>query len=279
MKSTAPFGVTFDIGGLLSRTATVLRADPVRFSLLTILPAVVCVALLSIAVVVGASVAGLSLVVLQDPLKLVYTQLIPLLISVSATSFVCSLIALAAQSAVYVATEEALRGTRRSTWAAMVAGLERLPAVLGVALVLALVLAACSAPVVALVSAAAAEGSFALGAAALPVGTVLFVVAMFLMLRFGLALVAAVVDELGPIAALARSWQVTRGAMADYTVAALLLGVATTGLSVLATVVLVVPVLGQIAAVLITLLSLVAPQVWLVLAYAGLSDRVGHPGA
>jgi hypothetical protein len=278
MKSTAPFGVTFDIGGLLSRTATVLRDDPVRFSLLTILPAVVCVALLGTATVVGASMAGLSLVMLQNPLKLVYTQLVPLLMAFSATSFVCALIALAAQSAVYVATEEALRGPRRSTWQAMVAGLQRLPAVLGVALVLALVLAACTAPVVALVSAAAAEGSWALGVAALPVGTVLFLVAAFLMLRFGLGLVAAVVDELSPIAALARSWQVTRGAMADYTVAALLLGVATTGLSVLATVVFVVPVLGQIAAVLLTLVSLVAPQVWLVLAYAGLSDRAGHPG-
>jgi hypothetical protein len=147
-----------------------------------------------------------------------------------------------------------------------------------VAVVQLLVFFACSAPVLALAKAAATEGSWALGLAAIPVGTVLFCVAAFLMLRLVLALVATVVDELGPIAAIARGWQISRGSMLDYLVATLLMMIASAGLSVLSSIVMIVPVLGWLAAIFITLVSMVAPAVWLVLAYAGLSDRVGHPG-
>ena len=292
MKSTAPFGVTFDIGGLLSRTAQVLRDDPLRFSLLTVVPALVCIALVTTAAIVGASMSGLSLAGIEELQAALAagslpgmanaatkfgSMLFPVFISVGIACLVCSVIALVVQSAVYVATEEVIRGgPRRSAWQALGAGLVRVPALFAVGVVQLLVFFACSAPVLALANAAATEGSWALGLAAIPVATVLFCVDAFLMLRLMLALVATVVDKLGPGAAIARGWQISRGSMLDYLVATLLMIIANTGLSVLASVVMVVPVLGWLAGAFITLVSMVAPSVWWVLAYAGLSDRVGH---
>lgn len=294
MKSTAPFGVTFDIGGLLSRTATVLRDDPVRFALLTVVPALLCGALATMAGVVGLSLAGMSLAGLNDlklaieggslqSLSLAVTKLIPhpaaLVITISLASIICALIAVVAQSAISLAAEEVVRGgPRRSARQTVLAGIARLPALLAVIVVQLAVFVACSAPALTLAWAAAMQGSWALGLAAIPVGTVLFFVAAFVLLRLWLATAAVVVDELGPVAAIARAWQVSRGSMLDYLVAAVLMMVANGGLSVLASIVMVVPVLGWLAAAFITLVSMVAPSVWLVLAYAGLSDRIGHPG-
>ena len=270
-----PFGVQFEAGQLLTRTFSLWSKDIGRLIGINALPIALILVLGALGVGAAFAVYGVAVLNAFDD----SAMWIPLAIGGMGFGIVSWLLYVAGQVGSFVAVEEVIRGEppRIGAFGAITAGLSSMPALLGVYAVFAVITAVILVPVTGLTVAAIASESIGLGIGAFVVAMPSSVVICYVGLRLlTIAPVAAVVEELGPIAALRRSLELTKGNAIDLFVAALVFGVTLMGINICLSILGIIPIVGafvQLASIVV-LGSLQA--VWATLAYAGLRDRLGR---
>ncbi len=265
-----PFGVHFEAGSLISRTMSVWSADLGRLIAVNGLPY-----LLMVVLGIVAGIAGWTLSSGGDD----DAMLVPLIAGGVGYCIVCALLYVAGQVGSFIVVEESVRGEPRSIGvvAAIAAGLSSMPAMIGIYAVVLVVCASISLPLVATISIAAATESWGVGGAAVLLAFPTIVAIGYASLRlFAVAPAAAVIEELGPIASMRRSLELTRGNTVDLFVAALVFGAVIFGLNMVVGILGLIPLFGLLVQLAAMVVFGSLQSVWMFLAYAGLRDRLGR---
>lgn len=273
-----PFGVQLDAGQLISRTFSLWSDDFWRLVGINALPLALMLGLGVVGGVAAFALYGVGIAGALDG-NIGDAMLLPLIAGGVGFSIVCGLLYVAGQVGSYVAVEEMVRGEPRriGAFAAIGAGLSSMPAVIGIYLFFGVLSTLLMSPVMGLGVAAAVSESWMLGGAAALVAMPCFVLLCYASLRLlTVAPVAAVIEELGPIAALRRSLELTKGNTVDLFIAALVFGCAMFGINMVVGFFGLIPFLGIFVQLAAMVLFGALQSVWLTLAYAGLRDRLGN---
>lgn len=260
------YGVPLNPGELLSRAFDLWKA---KLGALSALSGIPYLAMVACAVVVGVGVvfAGVDE---HSP--------VPVLIGVGVAGFVALMLTMVAmcagQAGSVVLLEDQVRNDGRVAGVVEAFGLGF--SSVGRFILAYLAFAAISmvlfAPVMGAIGLAAAEmfiPAALLGVLALPAFAVFF----YLMLRISAFVPALVIEDLGPIAALRRSAALTRGNVVDVFIAYLVLGGCMMGVNLVTSFLGIIPIIGLIFQLVVSVLMMSYQATFMFLVYAALRDR------
>ena len=269
-----PYGLSLNAGELLTRTWSVWRADVLRLTGITAIPYV----LMAVVGAVAGSLAvasGIDIDIehLEDSGPVIGLAIgggVGLCISI-VLSFI------AAQAGTFLVVEERLRGEARgiSVVGAILSGLSALLPMMGAWLVVGAVVCVALVPAAMVGIAAVSMDSWALGGAAalllFPVGIVGFVASLRL---FAIGPVV-VTEDVGPIASIRRSLELTRGKLGDVFVAFLVFGAVMFAVNLVTGILGFIPVVGMLVQLAVGIVVGSLQSVYVYLVYGALRDQQG----
>jgi hypothetical protein len=273
-QAFTPYGVSLQPGELLTQTWRVWRGDAWRLTGVTALPyglALVAAIVFVAALVSMVDVSALDQLSLSGPL-------LGLLVGGGGGLMITAgLLFIAATAGIYHATEECLRQEKRTegVMGTLLLGLSSLFRIIVAYCVMGAILSIVVAPAVGVGTWAVSSESWALGAAAVVLGCVSAVVGIFISMRFLLAGPVIVAEDVGAFAGLQRSYELTRGRFIDLFVAVLAMGAVVFGVNVVTSAIVIVPVVGLIGQLVISVILASMQSVFMFLVYAGARDLEG----
>lgn len=267
-----PYGLSLNAGELLTRTWSVWQADALRLTGITAIPYV----LMAVVGAVAGSLAvasGIDIEHLEDSGPVIGLAIgggVGLCISI-VLSFI------AAQAGTFLVVEERLRGEARgiSVVGAILSGLSALLPMMGAWLVVGAVVCVALVPAAMLGIAAVSMDSWALGGAAalllFPVGIAGFVASLRL---FAIGPVV-VTEDVGPIASIRRSLELTRGKLGDVFVAFLVFGAVMFAVNLVTGILGLIPIVGMLVQLAVGIVVGSLQSVYVYLVYGALRDQQG----
>lgn len=275
-RSFTPYGVSLQPGELLTQAWQVWRSDAWRFVGVTALPYAVAVAaavvlLVSMAVAVG-DIANLHDLALSGPLfGLIVGGGGGLLIT-------ASLLIIAATAGTYHATDECLRQEKRTDGVVgtLLLGLSSLVRLVGLYVVSSITVVVLVAPAVGALMWAISTESWAVGGLGVALGVASLVAVVVLGMRFFLLAGPVIVaEDVGVVAALRRSAELSRGRVVDLFLGCLVMGAVVFALNTVSSVLVILPIVGLVGQLAITIVTSSLQGVFLFLLYAGARDLEG----
>ena len=267
-----PYGLSLNAGELLTRTWSVWQADALRLTGITAIPYV----LMAVVGAVAGSLAvasGIDIEHLEDSGPVIGLAIgggVGLCISI-VLSFI------AAQAGTFLVVEERLRGEARgiSVVGAILSGLSALLPMMGAWLVVGAVVCVALVPAAMVGIAAVSMDSWALGGAAalllFPVGIAGFVASLRL---FAIGPVV-VTEDVGPIASIRRSLELTRGKLGDVFVAFLVFGAVMFAVNLVTGILGLIPIVGMLVQLAVGIVVGSLQSVYVYLVYGALRDQQG----
>jgi hypothetical protein len=269
-----PYGLSLNAGELLTRTWSVWQADALRLTGITAIPYV----LMAVVGAVAGSLAvasGIDIDIehLEDSGPVIGLAIgggVGLCISI-VLSFI------AAQAGTFLVVEERLRGEARgiSVVGAILSGLSALLPMMGAWLVVGAVVCVALVPAAMVGIAAVSMDSWALGGAAalllFPVGIAGFVASLRL---FAIGPVV-VTEDVGPIASIRRSLELTRGKLGDVFVAFLVFGAVMFAVNLVTGILGLIPIVGMLVQLAVGIVVGSLQSVYVYLVYGALRDQQG----
>jgi hypothetical protein len=271
-----PYGVSLQPGELLTQTWRVWRSDAWRFVGVTALPygvAIVAAVVLfaAMAVVVG-DITNLDNLAMSGPLLgLIVGGGGGLLIT-------ASLLIIAATAGTYHAAEECLRQEKRTdgVLGTLLVGLSSLVRLVGLYLVSSVTVVLLVMPAVFMITWAVSGESWALGGVGVLLGFGALVASVVLGMRFFLLAGPVIVaEDVGIVAALRRSAELSRGRVVDLFLACLVMGAVAFGINMVSSALVLLPVVGVLGQLAVTVALASLQGVFLFLLYAGARDLEG----
>jgi len=270
--SHVPYGVSLNAGELLTRSWTMWKDDAARLTGITAIPYALMMGLVVIGAV-GAVVSGFDVDHLEDS-----GPFIGLAIGGGIGFFISvMLLFVAAAAGSFLVVEERLRGESKGLTAvgAILAGLSSLGRLMAAYLVVGGGMTVLMAPVAALGFYAMYAESFAAGGAAVALLFPVCIVAFVASLRLFAAGPIVVVEDVGAIEGLRRSWAMTRGNFGDIFVAFLVFGAIMMGINIGTSILGIIPIVGMFVQLAAGVVMGSLQSVYMFLMYAALRDKQG----
>jgi hypothetical protein len=271
-RLAAPYGVSVEPLEVLRRTFNAWHDDALRLGLLVALPYMVIFA----AGVAGAIAFGLAEanVLGRDFLRTFGLAQATALGVAGGVFLTCVLLFVAASAGGVLIVDERLRGEERSSGAfgALLAGLQYLGRMLVCTLSVGGLILTLLLPAIACGAAAAVLESWPIGLGALMLALLGGGGAVFVALRLLVAGAALVIEDLGPVAALQRSVELTRGRMGDVFAASALMFVVVFAINMGTALLGLIPIVGALVQIVSGIIVGSLQSVFLVVLYAGLRD-------
>lgn len=269
----SPYGVSINAGDLLGRTWSAWRGDALRLTLITGLPYGFLI-LGVIGVVVAGVVMGFNLDRVEEG-----GAFLGLLIGGGGGLMVSAwLLMVAAMAGTWMVVEERLRGEDRSAGAfsALLGGLHALGRLTVAYLIVGVAMTIVMAPALALSAGAVVAESWAMGGGALLLWCPTLIAIFIATLRLVAAGPAIVAEDLGAIAGLRRSMELTRGhVVADVFVACLAFGGVLMAVNMMVSILGLITIVGMFVQLAFGVVLGSVQATFLFLLYAGLRDRQG----
>ncbi len=264
-----PYGVSLRASDLLTRAWAAFREDAARLMGITALPyAFMVVALVGL--IVAGVVMGFDIDKLDES-----GPLMGLAIG-GGGGFVISawLMMIAAQAGVFLVVEERLRGESRGlgTMGALLQGLGSLGRMVGAYTTIGVAMMAVCAPAALLAGVAIATESVAAGVAAFVLLMPSVIAIFYASMRMVVVGPAIVAEDLGVVAALKRSMDLTRGRVSDVFVAFLVLGAVLMGFNIVVSIVGIIPLVGAVVQIAASIVMGAVQCVFMFYVYAALRD-------
>jgi hypothetical protein len=270
--SHEPYGLSLNAGELLTRAWNVWRADALRLIGITAIPYVLMAVVGTMAGIVAvASGFDIEHLEVSDPVMgLAIGGGVGLLISI-VLSFI------AAQAGTFLVVEERLRGESRGVSAvgAILTGRSALLPMMGAWLVVGAAICVALVPAAIVGIAAVSMESFALGGAAALLVFPVCIAAFVASLRLFAIGPVVVTEDVGPIASIRRSLELTRGKLGDIFVAFLVFGAVMFAVNLVTGILGLIPVVGMLVQLAIGIVVGSLQSVYVYLVYGALRDQEG----
>jgi hypothetical protein len=271
-RTFSPYGVSLRAGELLSQTWQVWRDDAARLTGITALP-YGFVFLAAIGLVVAGVVMGF------DPDRLEESGPFMGLVIGGGGGLVISatLLLVAAAAGTFHAVEERLRGEPRADGVIgmLLLGIGSVGRLMGAYIFVGMVMVALAMPAITVSGLAIASESWGLGLGAMLLWMPTCIAWIYASLRLLVAGPAIVVEDLGVIDGIKRSLAMTRGNVVDIFVAGLVLWAVLFAVNMATSVISLIPILGAMFQLAISIVLGSIQAVFMFLLYAALRDREG----